>query len=326
MVRILKNFSGKTDTTTISSHLSMTFFIRHFVSLKLDASKILPDVNQPAPEVCSSRSLGSKANTPEADENEKKSNDDEDSETDQDNNKGKEATVELVISSAGTETRTKGDGHMSKSDAVNDSDSSAVVGKNNDTDVHHTSVFSFLQSDTTSANSAIGTTVSPELRELDQALELTTAPASTPTSPMSTLTNDVAPATSASDTEPTSHAASVSAAEPASPAASASATELISIPDSMEVDQVKTPMEVVHKKGKEAHQEKGEESHTSSSTNVTVVAAPAWLTKLGMDDYFQECSDEKAWRDLVQSLYRFEQGNTINGVCITTTLLLVFIN
>jgi hypothetical protein len=324
MVRILKNSSGKTNTTTISSHLSMNFFIRRFVSLKLDASKILPDSNQPAPEVRDSRSLGSKANTPEADENEKKSNDDEDSETDQDNNKEKEATAELVILSAGSSgTETTSDGHMPESDSDDFAttsqfnDSSAEVGVNKDPEVLRTSVLSFLQSDTTSesANSAIGTTVTvlPESRELDQA---PTAPASTSTSPpMSTLTNDVAPATSASDADPTSPVASASAAEPTS--------------DPMEVDRVKgkeAPMEVDHKKGKKAHNKKGEESHMSSSTNVAVVAAPAWLTKLGMDDYFQECSNEKAWRDLVQSLYRFEDGNSINGVRITTTLLLVFIN
>lgn len=292
----------------------MNFFIRRFVSLKLDARKIVPDSNQPAPEVRDSRSLGSKANTPEADEKEKKSNDDEDSETDQDNNKEKEATAELVILSAGSSgTETTSDGHMPKSDSDDFAttsethqfnDSSAEVGVNKDPEVLRTSVLSFLQSDTTleSANSAIGTTVTvlPESRELDQA---PTAPASTSTSPpMSTLTNDVAPATSASDAEPTL--------------------------DPMEVDQVKgkeTPMEVDHKKGKKAHNKKGEESHMSSA-NVAVVAAPAWLTKLGMDDYFQECSNEKAWRDLVQSLYRFEHGNSINGVRITTTLLLVFIN
>jgi hypothetical protein len=57
----------------------------------------------------------------------------------------------------------------------------------------------------------------------------------------------------------------------------------------------------------------------SSSTDLNVVtvavAAPAWLTALKLDIYFQECSDVTAWQLLVQSLYKFEEGNTINGVC-----------
>jgi hypothetical protein len=65
-------------------------------------------------------------------------------------------------------------------------------------------------------------------------------------------------------------------------------------------------------------------SNLSSSTNFATVAAPAWLTALKMDIYLQECSDEKAWQVLVQSLYKFEVGNTINGVryynCITSFL------
>lgn len=32
MIRILKNTSGRTDTISISSHLSMIFFMKHFVS------------------------------------------------------------------------------------------------------------------------------------------------------------------------------------------------------------------------------------------------------------------------------------------------------
>ena len=56
--------------------------MRLFVSVIWDGIKILPDSNQPAPEVCISQSLESKANTPEADENKEKSkNDGEDDET-----------------------------------------------------------------------------------------------------------------------------------------------------------------------------------------------------------------------------------------------------
>ena len=49
-----------------------------------------------------------------------------------------------------------------------------------------------------------------------------------------------------------------------------------------------------------------------SASNVVKVTAPAWMTALKMDIYFQELSDEKV---LVQSIYKFEIGNTINGVC-----------
>ena len=45
-------------------------------------------------------------------------------------------------------------------------------------------------------------------------------------------------------------------------------------------------------------------------------ARAAWLTTLNMDVYLLECSDVKAWQELVQTLYRFEEGNSINGVCI----------
>jgi hypothetical protein len=61
------------------------------------------------------------------------------------------------------------------------------------------------------------------------------------------------------------------------------------------------------------------------STNVVAVAAPAWLTALSMDVYLQECSDTKAWQVLVQSLYKFEEGNTINGVSQYNTTFFLLI-
>jgi hypothetical protein len=48
------------------------------------ANEILPDSNQPAPEVCNSRSLGSKANTPDADKEKRNDSEIEDGETGQD--------------------------------------------------------------------------------------------------------------------------------------------------------------------------------------------------------------------------------------------------
>jgi hypothetical protein len=61
------------------------------------------------------------------------------------------------------------------------------------------------------------------------------------------------------------------------------------------------------------------------SINVVAVAAPAWLTALSMDVYLQECSDAKAWQVLVQSLYKFEEGNTINGVSEYNTKIFLLI-
>ena len=52
----------------------------------------------------------------------------------------------------------------------------------------------------------------------------------------------------------------------------------------------------------------------SSSTDVAGVAPPAWLIALNMDVYLQECSDATAWRGLIESLYKFENLNTISGV------------
>jgi hypothetical protein len=72
----------------------------------------------------------------------------------------------------------------------------------------------------------------------------------------------------------------------------------------MDTDQTSNPVPM------DVDQEIGEES-----TNIVAVAAPAWLTALKMDVYLQDCSDAKAWRLLVQSLYKFEEGNAINGVC-----------
>lgn len=73
-----------------------------------------------------------------------------------------------------------------------------------------------------------------------------------------------------------------------------------------------------------AEHEKGEEDHTPSSANIAMVAAPAWLTALNMDIYLEESSDAKEWQGLVQSLYKFENGNSINGVRITTSFSFSF--
>lgn len=53
---------------------------------------------------------------------------------------------------------------------------------------------------------------------------------------------------------------------------------------------------------------------SSPTTNVVTVIAPDWVTSLKMDIYLQECSDVKAWKMLVESLYKFEVGNKIIGV------------
>ena len=45
------------------------------------------------------------------------------------------------------------------------------------------------------------------------------------------------------------------------------------------------------------------------ASNIITVAAPAWLSVNNMDVYLRNCSKEKAWHNLVQSFYRFEEGN-----------------
>ena len=125
----------------------------------------------------------------------------------------------------------------------------------------------------------------------------------------------------------------------ASASATASTSEPTSIPNPLEVNQEKgeeMSMEVDHRK-EEAHtssstnivadsevDHENEQAHTSSSSNVALVAAPAWLTPLNMDSYLEECSDLKAWQGLVQSLYRYEERNSITGVHITIIILPVF--
>lgn len=246
-----------------------------------------------------------------------------------------------------SKTRTKGEGHMSKSDSIAPTTATSaatpeIMVTNGDNNVAHkvkdvlvvvgentenlltkepdvplnsngsplltTLSQSFLQSDT----SANGTMISAESRELSN----------------NSGTTDIVPSASASATSTNGTTMSAESREPhftnnsgtvdIVPSVSASATELASNPDPMEVDKEKGEeirMDVDH--------EKGEEAHTSSSTNVALVAAPAWLTTLNMDIYLKECSDVKAWQGLVQSLYKFEEGNSISGVCIIICILLV---
>jgi hypothetical protein len=61
-------------------------------------------------------------------------------------------------------------------------------------------------------------------------------------------------------------------------------------------------------------EEKPAESPVTSSTSAVAVGPPTWLAALQMDAYLRECSDFKAWQELVASLYKFEKLNTINGV------------
>ena len=70
------------------------------------------------------------------------------------------------------------------------------------------------------------------------------------------------------------------------------------------------------------------ESGQEEIANIVAVSAPGWLNTLNMDIYLQGCSDTKEWQELVQSLYKFEEGNTINGVCyynLTTVFLTIFL-
>ena len=45
-----------------------------------------------------------------------------------------------------------------------------------------------------------------------------------------------------------------------------------------------------------------------------VIAPPAWLAKTNMPEYLCGITNDKAWQELVSSLYRFESLNTTAGV------------
>lgn len=82
----------------------------------------------------------------------------------------------------------------------------------------------------------------------------------------------------------------------------------------MDVDMHISTMELtLNRDALTVDKEKGE-AHTPSSMNVYMVEAPSWLSALNVDMYLQDSSDVKAWHGLVNSLYRFEAVNTINGV------------
>lgn len=59
---------------------------------------------------------------------------------------------------------------------------------------------------------------------------------------------------------------------------------------------------------------KNRQKSQSSSTDVAVVAPPAWLVAVNMDVYLLGCSDMTAWKELIETLYKFERLNTLNGV------------
>ena len=86
--------------------------------------------------------------------------------------------------------------------------------------------------------------------------------------------------------------------------ASSNGTDSSSNPDPMQVDE-----------------EKRAESPVTSSTSAVAVGPPTWLAALQMDAYLQECSDLKAWQQLVTSLYKFENLNTVNRVRISILFL-----
>ena len=45
-----------------------------------------------------------------------------------------------------------------------------------------------------------------------------------------------------------------------------------------------------------------------------VIAPPAWLAKTNMPEYLRGITNDKAWQELVSSLYQFESLNTTTGV------------
>lgn len=240
-------------------------------------------------------------------------------------------------------SRTKGD-HMSESltmATVTSDTASEIMALMKEPDVNGSPSLtsSTIFQSNTSAN-ASGTMISAESQEPHQTPELSTLKYTLTNnsgtmdivpSASSTLTNNsgtIIPSASATEqTTPTSILTNDSGMDIAP---STSATELTLNSDPMKADQEKgeeIQMDIDHKKEEEEVQtlsstmdidhEKGEEACRSSSTNVALVTAPAWLTTLNMDILLEECSEVKARQGLVQSLYKFEEWNSIYGVCIT---------
>jgi hypothetical protein len=60
--------------------------------------------------------------------------------------------------------------------------------------------------------------------------------------------------------------------------------------------------------------------------NPVAVKAPGWLSAVKMDVYLQDCSEAEAWQTLVKTLYKFEEGNAIYGVCHLTGFIVFLSN
>ena len=82
----------------------------------------------------------------------------------------------------------------------------------------------------------------------------------------------------------------------------------------MDIDAGKNRTESIVNKGSMQVDIGNHQKGKSSSTDMAVIAPPAWLSALNMDVYLQGCSDTTAWQELIESLYKFEKLNTINGV------------
>ena len=83
---------------------------------------------------------------------------------------------------------------------------------------------------------------------------------------------------------------------------------------SMDIDAGKNRTKSIVNKDSMQVDMENQQKGKSPSTDVAVVAPPAWLSALNMDIYLQGCSDMTAWQELIESLYKFEKLNTINGV------------
>lgn len=116
------------------------------------------------------------------------------------------------------------------------------------------------------------------------------------------------------DSDDITHLEPESAPPVSSPAILQPGSTVTTNDSSMDIDQSASATEPSNPVPMEVDQPS---SFTASSTdlNVVPIAPPAWLTALKMDIYFQECSDTTAWQLLVQSFYKFEAGDSVNGVC-----------
>ena len=134
-----------------------------------------------------------------------------------------------------------------------------------------------------------------------------------PTSNATAYSTTAAPSTESGAEDPHQDVKSTSPPTPSSLTVPSITTDDPS-PASMDTDTGKDGTESLDNVNSMQVDVKNRQKGQSSSTDVAVVAPPAWLVAVNMDVYLLGCSDATAWKKLIETLYKFEKLNTLNGV------------